>query len=440
MEIYDRQIRVFGKEGQKALQKRTVGIVGCGGIGSLVLELIVWLGVKRIIIIDPDIVELSNLNRLAGATRQDVQKKMPKVQVLARYAKKFDPEIKVLPIQKSILDKKAQRCLKVCDVIFGCTDNQSSRWALNKFSVMYLIPYIDTGTGIQADPRQNIEHAGGQVRVVIPGMGCLNCINGINVATAQQEMLPEPDRQVALQLGYIAGADVSAPAVASLNGVIASLAVTEFMAFATGFKPLSRYIFYDFLNAKVTSYAFKSDICSSTGSFAIGDKRVNLPAEMLINEPNPQNPNEGEIKMETQSEYIKQSVAQFLSAARQNGLDIEGSEEGQWFFINNVKLGKPFSKPTASVMIKFLPDSRDPIILVPANLNISPDSQICPNFIGAVPCFKGWKPLCPHMFQEVVDEMLEFVACLTGFLANPALCGAMGCEGRNLTQRQEDEK
>jgi molybdopterin/thiamine biosynthesis adenylyltransferase len=441
MEIYDRQIRVFGKEGQKAIQKLTVGIVGGGGIGSMVLVLIVWLGVKRIIIIDPDVVELSNLNRLAGATLQDVLKKIPKVLILARYAAKINPKIKVIPIQKSILDKKAQRCLKACDVIFGCTDNQSSRWVLNKFSVEHLIPYFDTGTGIQADPRQNIEHAGGQVRVVIPGMGCLNCIDGINIATAQQEMLPEPDRQVALQLGYIAGADVSAPAVASLNSVIASLAVTEFMAFATGFKPLNRFIFYDFMNARVTSYTFKRDpncfTCSETGSFAIGDKGANLPAEMLIDEPEPQKPNEGETKMQTQNKDTKQSIAELLSRAQQNGLGIEGSAEGQWLVINNLKLGKQFNKPIANVMIKFLADSKDPVILVPENLNVSPDSQICPNFVGTIPCFKGWKPLCPHMFQEVADEILEFVACLTGFLANPALCGLMGCEGRALVQRRE---
>jgi molybdopterin/thiamine biosynthesis adenylyltransferase len=44
MEIYDRQIRVFGKEGQQELRKLTVGIVGTGGIGSMVFVLIVWLG------------------------------------------------------------------------------------------------------------------------------------------------------------------------------------------------------------------------------------------------------------------------------------------------------------------------------------------------------------------------------------------------------------
>ncbi len=438
--MYDRQIRVFGEEGQRILQKLTVGIVGCGGIGSMIFILIVWLGIQNIILIDPDIVELSNLNRLAGAILQDVLKKIPKVKVLERYAAKINSNIKVLPIQKSILDKKAQRYLKVCDVIFGCTDNQSSRWVLNKFSVEHLIPYFDTGTGIQADAEQNIEHAGGQVRVVIPGMGCLSCINALNIATVQQEMLPEPDRQVAIQRGYIAGADVHAPAVASLNGVIASLAVTEFMAWVTGFKPLRRFVLYDFANASVTPYTFKRDpncfTCSVTGSFAVGDKGEPLPAEMLIDEP--EDPIEGEIKMQTQNKDTKQSITELLSLAQQNGLDIEGNVEGQWFIIKNVKLGNPFSEPKADVMIKFLVDSKDPIILVPENLNISPDSQICPSFIGTIPCFKGWKPLCPHMFQEVGDEMLEFVACLTGFLANPALCGLMGCEGRALVQRQYD--
>jgi hypothetical protein len=141
--------------------------------------------------------------------------------------------------------------------------------------------------------------------------------------------------------------------------------------------------------------------------------------------------------MQTQNKDTKQSIAELLSSAQQNGLGIEGSAEGQWFVINNVKLGKQFNKPIANVMIKFLADSKDLVILVPENLNVSPDSQICPNFVGTIPCFKGWKPLCPHMFQEVADEILEFVACLTGFLANPALCGLMGCEGRALVQRRE---
>jgi molybdopterin/thiamine biosynthesis adenylyltransferase len=160
MEIYDRQIRVFGIEGQRILQRLTVGIVGVGGIGSLTFLLLVRLGAGCLIILDPDVVELSNLNRLAGATLEDAAKHRPKVDVLARYAARINPAITVIPLQKSILEEESQERLRGCDVVFGCTDNQSSRWILNKLAVEHLIPYFDTGTGIKAGPNQTIERAG----------------------------------------------------------------------------------------------------------------------------------------------------------------------------------------------------------------------------------------------------------------------------------------
>jgi len=286
MEMFERQIRVFGEEGQKILQKMTAGIVGLGGIGSVVFELLVRLGIGHIIAIDHDIVEESNLNRLAGSTLKNVKERTPKVMMLKRYAAQISPHTKVTAIQKSIHDEKTTSYLKPCDAFFGCTDNQSSRWVLNRFSVQNLTAYFDTGTGIQADSNLNIEHAGGQVRIAIPGLGCLNCINGINVDVAQQEMLPEPDRQIAIQRGYIAGAEVHAPAVVSLNGIVANLAVTEFLAFATGFKPLQRYIYYDFLKARTVGLNFDRDpncyTCSLTGSLAVGDVGTVLPADMLV--------------------------------------------------------------------------------------------------------------------------------------------------------------
>jgi molybdopterin/thiamine biosynthesis adenylyltransferase len=137
------------------------------------------------------------------------------VNILARYAARVSPAVTIIPLQKSILEEESRERLKDCEDVFGCTDNQSSRWILNKWAVEHLVPYFDTGTGIIAGPHQTIERAGSQVRVVIPGLGCLNCIGGIKIDIAQQEMRPESDRDVALQLGYIAGADVKAPAVAS---------------------------------------------------------------------------------------------------------------------------------------------------------------------------------------------------------------------------------
>lgn len=435
-EIHDRQIRVFGKEGQEALQQLTVAVVGVGGIGSALFLLLVYLGVGRIVIVDIDVVEVSNLNRLWGATLEDAKKKRSKVHVLARRAFAINPNVEVIPIQASIVDEKVQERLKVCDAIFGCTDNEASRWVLNTFCIEHLKPYFDTGTGIRADSNQRIKDAGGQVRVVIPGMGCLNCISGIDITTAQQELMPEPDRQVAIQRGYIAGADVVAPAVASLNGVIANLAVTEFMAFATGFKHLYRYVDYYFLQAASVGFNFAKDpncyICSPAGSLGIGDNGLSIPMEMLLDEPQLQEQSKGgKADMEAKTGNIRKAIEDLLQMGQQQGLNIEGDPDGQWFLIGNVKAGKPLNKTRTTAMVKFLGDSRDPIILVPENLEIGGDSSVCPGFLAKHTFVKGWKPLCPHMFQDVVDQLLEFVVCITGFIANPTLCGLMGCEGRN---------
>jgi molybdopterin/thiamine biosynthesis adenylyltransferase len=439
MEIYDRQIRVFGREGQQILQGLTVGIVGAGGIGSLLFLLLVRLGVGRLILLDPDVVELSNLNRLAGATLEDAAQHRPKVDVLARYAARINPAVTVIPLQKSILEEEARERLKDCDAVFGCTDNQSSRWILNQWAVEHLVSYFDTGTGIKARPNETIEHAGGQVRVVIPGLGCLNCIGGIKIDIAQQEMLPESERNIAIQRHYIEGADVKAPAVASLNGVIANLAVTEFLAFVTGFRPVRRFVGYDFLSATVLPYTFPRDpncfTCSSVGSLALGDAGVPLPVELLLDEP--QTPNQGVATMKNETD-IQSAITELLSHAQQEGLPMEGHAENRWLLLRQARLGNGFNRPATNVMIKFFGNSGDPIIFVPDKIQLDNAAQVCRNFLAPTPCLKGWKALCPHMFQDVGDELLQFIACLCGFLANPALCGCMGCPGKGIVSQENE--
>jgi molybdopterin/thiamine biosynthesis adenylyltransferase len=352
--------------------------------------------------------------------------------VLQRYAQRINPFAKVNAIKGSIIDEKNQQELKSCDVIFGCTDNQSSRSVLNAFSVKNLHAYFDCGTGIEVDTNTKIKHAGGQVRVVIPGMGCLNCISGININIAQQEMLPEADRQVALQQGYIAGDNVHAPAVASLNGVIANLAVSEFMAFVTGFRPIHRYVFYDFLAAKTMTFTFAKDpccfTCSDASLLAAGDIGEIFPEELIIDEPKHY---EGEQKMEPQNVPIQQLVAEILESGRNRNIPMEGDPQGSWLLLRDVQLGSRFSQPATDVLIKFPENSRDPIILVPADLTINPDSKVCERFLEPNTYTKGWRQICPHMIHDVGNEILEFLLFLTGFLANPALCGLASCEARD---------
>ncbi|MFC1782746.1 ThiF family adenylyltransferase [Planctomycetota bacterium] len=440
-EIYNRQILALGEQGQRILRKQKVAVVGTGGIGSQVFMLLVRLGVGELVLIDPDIVEISNLNRLAGSTLKDAQKTVSKVHMLARKAAQINPKNRVQAVQASILDESVHEQIKICDVIFGCTDNQSTRSVMNDLSSKYVIPYFDTGTGIQVDSSQKIQHAGGQVRVAIPGMGCLNCINGIDLDVAQQEQLPEPERRIAIQRGYIQGADVRAPAVASLNGAIASLAVNEFMAFITGCKPLHRYVFYDFLSARTWGFNFDKDpdcfTCSAAGLLAVGDCGTSLPEYMLLDESEKL---EGEIKMEAQELTTNQQIKELLDMTRDKGLDTEGDPDGLWFAIKNIKLGPPLNEPEADVMVKFTTHTNNPIILLPDKITLNQEPNVCPNFLEKSTYIKGWRCLCPHMFQDVGNEMFEFVLCLIGMLAKPDLCGLMGCEGKEVVDESVELK
>ena len=68
---YDRNSRLFGDVGQHILANLKVGIIGLGGGGSLLNELLARLGVGHIVAVDFDRVDLTNLPRIVGATEQD---------------------------------------------------------------------------------------------------------------------------------------------------------------------------------------------------------------------------------------------------------------------------------------------------------------------------------------------------------------------------------
>ena len=77
--MFDRQVRAFGADGQLKLQRLRVAIVGLGGTGSLIAQQLVHLGVRDFILVDPDVIESTNLNRVANAFQDDIGQ--PKVKI-----------------------------------------------------------------------------------------------------------------------------------------------------------------------------------------------------------------------------------------------------------------------------------------------------------------------------------------------------------------------
>ena len=126
LQHFDRQVRAFGKDGQLALSRLSVGIVGAGGLGSIIIEQLVRSGVRRFVLVDFDRAENSNLTRVALLFPADVEKNRPKVEVMANRIRELAPDAQVLPIDDSLYSERSLRALAGTDVLIGCTDDSTT--------------------------------------------------------------------------------------------------------------------------------------------------------------------------------------------------------------------------------------------------------------------------------------------------------------------------
>ena len=197
---HDRQLPVLGVATQEALSKARVAVVGLGGLGSFVALELAYLGVGHLILIDPDRIELSNLNRLIGAGPDDVGRY--KVDVFRDLVERLAPEVEVTAVAAPLLDSAALHHAKAADLLLGCVDTHGARLSLNHLSIRYLIPLIDAGTGARLGTDSVAAKLGGQVQVVAPGVGCLECRGFIHPQRAAYDLAPPELQEYERDHGY----------------------------------------------------------------------------------------------------------------------------------------------------------------------------------------------------------------------------------------------
>lgn len=275
-ELYNRQILAFKEEGQKKIEGVKVGIVGLGGIGSQVFQQLAHLGVRELILVDPDNIEESNHNRIVGLTKKDIEMKRPKVEIMKCLGTRINPKIKLYIIQNNICDRSVVQQLKDADVVFGCTDNMSSRIKLTRISPQYFIPVIDLGIDIQQTNNGKIRSIGGHIVTVYPDGPCLDCLGFINHDQLNWEISQNHGK---IRNPYIQGDDNHSPSIISLNGVIASLAVTNLIHLITGCfngQEVRVYQIYDGVKGVVRRVNMKSvrncKVCTEVR--ALGDNAI----------------------------------------------------------------------------------------------------------------------------------------------------------------------
>jgi molybdopterin/thiamine biosynthesis adenylyltransferase len=269
---FDRQIRSLGPNGQARIQALRVGVVGLGGTGSQVVHQLAHLGVRRYVLVEDDVVETSNLARLAGATRWDPLLRRRKVAVARRTIRRLSPTATVR-CPGSLRRRAALTALADVDVIVGCVDNDGARLVMSELAAAYLVPYLDIGVGIEDQgPARSL---GGRVSFYLPGGPCLVCADEIDLDEVAEDLESEALRNIRVQRGYARDRRVE-PALMPLNGVVASLGMMEFLAFATGLRPVISFTRYDAMEDRlVRQWAEANADCAVCRSaHGMGDRQM----------------------------------------------------------------------------------------------------------------------------------------------------------------------
>jgi hypothetical protein len=242
---YDRQARLFGEVGQYLLSQLKVGVIGAGGVGSLIIQLLVHLGVGHIIVVDPDRIDQTNRPRTVGSTPWDplpwltkinrpvwlqgIGRRLAtkKVTIARRLAWFANPHCRVEPIFGDVVDDAVARRLASCDYLFLAADPMSPRLVFNALVHQYLIPGVQVGSKIP------VHKATGKIgdvysvsRPVTPDTGCLWCNGLISRERLHQETIHGAERAVQ---AYIDEETLIAPSVITLNAKGASQAVDDFL-------------------------------------------------------------------------------------------------------------------------------------------------------------------------------------------------------------------
>ena len=234
-----RQAMAIGAEATHELRGLSVAVVGCGGTGSAAATMLARLGVGRMLLVDDDIIDETNLNRLHGGNLLDVSQEKKKVDVLSGFIRKMGLGTEVVSIDRNVAHASCRDALRSCDVIFGCTDDHWGRSFLNRLAYFYLIPLIDTGLGVDVGKDGKLTQLTGRVTVVRPGNHCLHCRKRINPHRVREEVLQRTNPQEYQRLkkeGYVTRTREATPAIVSFTTDTAASAINELLAAITGFR------------------------------------------------------------------------------------------------------------------------------------------------------------------------------------------------------------
>jgi molybdopterin/thiamine biosynthesis adenylyltransferase len=244
--VFNRQVIAFGGAVQALLRDLHIGVVGAGGTGSAVAEVLIRSGVGRVTVVDYQTLERTNVTRVYGSSLRQVGRR--KVDVVVDNARRIGLRTRIDPIGRK-LDLAALQSLQACDLIFSCTDDHAGRLDVARLAYWCLVPVIDMAVKLDAvtDPHQGIYC---RVDVQLPGEPCVQCAEVVDPDAMRAEGLSDAERGELEREGYLPGQANRDPAVIVYTSLVANLAMSELLVRLTGIGPddsPGRLMFYGHL-------------------------------------------------------------------------------------------------------------------------------------------------------------------------------------------------
>jgi len=254
--------KIYGAEAAARLRNASVTIIGTSGTGSPAAHVLARAGVQKFVLIDPQRLAKSNLERLHGSYAAHFAKgeeKAPlKVKVVRDLIKEINPKANVTCIVGNILQPLARDHVVGTDLVICCTDTNHSRTAVSELAYRYLVPAIDVGVVFES---KNGVMTGeiGRVTIYSPGAPCAYCLGLVDSWRATVELMSEEEkerRRREAKEAALRGDNADAywkdvpeiPTVGHFTSMAGALAASYAIGWLTGkFAPPHRYFEFNIL-------------------------------------------------------------------------------------------------------------------------------------------------------------------------------------------------
>jgi molybdopterin/thiamine biosynthesis adenylyltransferase len=144
LDRYSRQILFdgIGEAGQRRLLDSRAAIIGCGALGTAQAESLARAGVGRLLIVDRDFVEASNLQRQTMFTEEDARSRLPKAVACVNHLELINSEVRAEAEIADVNYSNVERIIEGCDVVLDGTDNFATRYLINDACVKHGINWV----------------------------------------------------------------------------------------------------------------------------------------------------------------------------------------------------------------------------------------------------------------------------------------------------------